>query len=293
MLIILIIILVFVTFFVLVWWSYEKVYELKLRYQALSLNNKKNPKNKRALKSKYKFLKNIVGILANMQAKLVSRAWQDKTKKDLAKVKLTVTYSSLEWLVLKEIALLTVFIVTLIIDLNIFFGFSISLAAFFMPDWWLKDKIKHKQNKIMQALPEFLDLLSSATAAGLNFERAVSIILEQNNTGDLYQELSFALQRVKLGQAMSESLQILSQRVNETNFTNFINTLIQAQQLGVSMVESLQNQAEQIRTKHYQLLEKKALEAPIKLLFPLIIFIFPVVFLIIFGPIIIRFIQSM
>ncbi len=110
--------------------------------------------------------------------------------------------------------------------------------------------------------------------------------------GRLREEFQEAMRAIRMGQSRRDALTGLARRVDEPDFTTFVTALVQAERLGVSISETLKAQAGQLRTKRSQRVEKLALEAPIKLLFPLIVFIFPVVFIILFGPIIIRMLQG-
>jgi tight adherence protein C len=144
----------------------------------------------------------------------------------------------------------------------------------------------------MRELPDTLDLLASCMEAGLGFEQSLGVMIERGRKGFLLDEFSELMRSIRMGQSRRDALGAMANRVGETDFTTFITALIQAERLGVSVAAALKQQGSQLRTKRSQLIEKLALEAPVKLLFPLVIFIFPVVFLILFGPIIIRFMQG-
>jgi tight adherence protein C len=199
--------------------------------------------------------------------------------------------SAAEWLAVKEMAAV----------LGLLFGLAMGdllltllamAGGFFLPDLWLQEHDQRRRRGIMRELPDLLDLLSACMNAGLGFEQAVAVILERGRQGALYSELSEMMRTIRMGLSRQDALQALARRVDEQDFTTFVTALVQAERLGVSISATLKTQSVQLRQKRSQLVEKLALEAPIKLLFPLIAFIFPVVFLILFGPIIVRFMRG-
>jgi tight adherence protein C len=234
---------------------------------------------------------NWLPILAAGQKAWVPQPWGSRVEKKLESIPKWQGRSAAEWLAAKEVAALFGLIFGLLLG-----DFLLTLLAlgggFFLPDLWLNEQDSKRRRSIMRALPDLLELLSSCMNAGMGFEQAVAVILDRGRKGALYTELIEMMRTIRMGQSRRDALQAMARRVDEQDFTTFITALVQAERLGVSISQTLQTQAVQLRQKRSQQVEKLALEAPIKLLFPLIAFIFPVVFLILFGPIIVRFMRG-
>ena len=160
-------------------------------------------------------------------------------------------------------------------------------AIFFgiYPLIWLRDKVKARHHAITRALPYNLDLLTLSVEAGLDFAAAIGKVVEKGRKGPLADELGITLKELKLGKTREEALRNLSTRVDLTTLTSFVQALIQADKMGTPLGKVLRILSTQMRIERTQRAEKLANEAPVKLLFPLICFIFPTVFIMIFAPI--------
>jgi len=152
-----------------------------------------------------------------------------------------------------------------------------------IPHVYLKRLIDQRQLSIRKGLPDLLDLLTVSVEAGLGFDQAMGKVVEKT-TGPLADEFRLTLQEVQMGKSRREALRDLGLRTGVEGVINFTNALIQADKLGVSLGNVLRVQSDDIRRKRRQEAEEKAMKAPIKLLFPLIFFIFPSLFIIILGP---------
>jgi tight adherence protein C len=155
--------------------------------------------------------------------------------------------------------------------------------GYFLPRMWLKNKVKNKQQRVLKALPDSLDLITTCVEAGLGLDAALSRVAEKGE-GPLAEELQHMLRDVAMGKLRREAMQELGDRIGVDELTNFINSIIQAEQLGVGIAQVLRVQAEQLRTQRRQRAERKAHEAPIKMLFPLVLFVFPAFLAVILGP---------
>ncbi len=169
-------------------------------------------------------------------------------------------------------------------------GWTLMLAAGFIcgslwPLAWLQAQTQRRKTAIFRALPFALDLLTLSVEAGLDFTSALGRILKKIPDSPLGDEFGELLRQIQMGQARSEALRQLAHRVDLEAMTNVTGSLIQADELGASIGPVLRIQAEQMRVRREQMAEKKAMEAPVKILLPLILFIFPTVFLIILGPV--------
>lgn len=160
----------------------------------------------------------------------------------------------------------------------------ILLVLAYYPDSWLKLAVKKRHNSIERALPFVLDLMTLSVEAGLDFMTGLQRIVRYREIDALGEELMRVLREIQVGRSRKIALQNLSDRVDHTDIRAVCNALIQADALGTGIGTALRIQSDQIRVKRFQRAEKKGNEAPIKILFPLVAFIFPSVFIILLGP---------
>ena len=168
-----------------------------------------------------------------------------------------------------------------------------TVLGFFWPTMWLGGVVKKRQFEIQKSLPYALDLLTLAVEAGLDFTTAVGKIVEKLGGTALAFELGIMLREIQLGKTRVEALRDLGRRVSLPEMTSVTSSLIQAEELGASLGPILRVQGEQLRDSRSQRAEKLAMEAPVKILFPLIAFIFPTTFIIIGGPILLKYLIPM
>lgn len=168
----------------------------------------------------------------------------------------------------------------------------ISLALFmvglYLPNFWLRSKVTERQRKIARALPDALDMMSICVDAGLGFEAAIQkVALQWDN--ELALEFRRVISEIRVGVTRSEALRHLVDRTGVADIGSFVAVLIQADQLGIAIRNVLHTQAEQMRVRRRQRAQEAAQKAPLKMLFPMTIFIFPAMFVVILGPAIPRF----
>ena len=157
------------------------------------------------------------------------------------------------------------------------------VVGWMIPGTWLKGRVKARQKQVIKALPDSLDLVTTSVEAGLGLDAALARV-SQKSSGPLAEELSRMLREVAMGKMRREALIEMAERLGVDELTSFINAIIQAEQLGVGIAQVLRVQADQMRTRRRQRAEKTAHEAPIKMIFPLVLFIFPAFMLVILGP---------
>jgi len=167
----------------------------------------------------------------------------------------------------------------------------IGLITFFVPRIWLNDLVKKRHFFIRRALPYALDLLTLSVEAGLDFSAAVAMVVEKGQKGPLREEFSILLKEMKMGKTRAEALRNLMERVDLKPLNIFIRSLIQADKMGTSLGKILRIQSTQMRIERTQRAEKLAGEAPVKMLGPLIMCIFPTIFIVLFAPIIYKMIN--
>lgn len=171
--------------------------------------------------------------------------------------------------------------------------FLVSLAiGYVLPDIWLKRRIQKRQFEIIKDMPNLIDLLSLCVGGGLDFMVALARITKDFKKGPLRDELEEILHEGHIGKSKQDSLRNLAYRVDMPEVYSFARTLIQADKMGTPVQDALKIQSDEIRLRRFQRGEEQALKAPIKLLFPLMFFIMPVVLIIVGGPILLQFLRG-
>lgn len=155
--------------------------------------------------------------------------------------------------------------------------------GFYLPVAWLGSKIRKRQEEIIKALPDALDLLTICVEAGLGFDAAMSKVTEKWDN-ELSRAFGRAIQEIRLGKLRREALRSMADSVGVTDLSSFVAAVIQADQLGVSIAKVLRIQSEQMRIKRRQRAEELARKAPVKMMIPLILLIFPSIYIILLGP---------
>ena len=171
-------------------------------------------------------------------------------------------------------------------DLFLIILASVIIGLLF-PDMILNAKIRKRQSEITKSLPDIMDLLTVSVEAGLTFDSALSKVVEKM-PGPLAREFEIVLQEIKVGKSKKEALYQMSDRIGVQDLRSFVSAVVQAEQLGVSLGRVLRLQSEQIRLNRKQRISEKAMKAPIKMLIPMVVFIFPVIFIVLLGPIVIN-----
>lgn len=158
-----------------------------------------------------------------------------------------------------------------------------ALIGFFMPEMWLSSKISKRQGAFIKALPDALDLMSICVEAGLGFDQAMGRVYDkwENELGLAFGRV---LREIQLGKSRRDSLKALDESVQVSDLTTFCSAIIQADQLGVSISKVLKIQSEQMRVKRRQRAQEKAQQAPIKMMIPMVLLIFPSIWLVLLGP---------
>ncbi|MFZ5942661.1 MAG: type II secretion system F family protein [Bacillota bacterium] len=155
--------------------------------------------------------------------------------------------------------------------------------GYILVEMYINLRIKYRQTDITKDLPDVLDLLTVSVEAGLGFDSALQRVV-QKTKGPISLEFAKTLQEIKMGKQRREALRDLGLRTGVEDLNTFISALVQADQLGVSIGNVLRIQSEQIRRKRRQRIEEKAMKAPIKMLIPMVLFIFPTIFIVLLGP---------
>jgi tight adherence protein C len=172
-------------------------------------------------------------------------------------------------------------------DRNMLQGLAVTalftVIGFGFPHLWLTGRIKARQKAIFRAMPDALDLLTICVEAGLGFDSAMSRVHEKWED-DLGLEFGRVLQEIRLGKLRRDALRDMAERLGVAEMTSFVAAVIQSEQLGVSMAKVLRIQSDQMRVRRRQMAEEEAHRAPIKMVFPIGLLIFPSILLILLGP---------
>jgi tight adherence protein C len=157
----------------------------------------------------------------------------------------------------------------------------------YLPHMWLKAKTRARQSMILKTLPDAIDLLTTSVEAGLGIDAGLGQVSEKVK-GPISVELRRVLREMAMGAARREALKAFALRTGVPDIKLFVNALIQAESMGVSLGQVIRVQADQMRLKRRQRAEQQAYKAPVKMVFPLVLFIFPSVFVVILGPAVIQ-----
>jgi tight adherence protein C len=201
-----------------------------------------------------------------------------------------------EFLAIKELCalggLLMGLFLTLTLDFTPLMPLLFAAGGFFLPSIKLNQTIATRKRQLFNALPFCMDLLTLSVEAGLNFTAALEKVVQKGPKTPLRDELDRMLQDLRLGVSRRDALVGLAQRTDMYEIRAFTTALIQADKLGSPLGEALRTQSDIRRTERFQRAEKAAQEAPVKMLFPLLFFIFPAVFIVILVPIVLKFLME-
>jgi tight adherence protein C len=162
-------------------------------------------------------------------------------------------------------------------------GIAFAFVGFMVPDVVLTLKTRGRKEVLRAELPDALDLLAVSVEAGMGFDGAISKLTEHMD-GPLADEFALALGEMRIGESRQNALTKMMKRVGTPEFSSFVRAIIQADQLGISLGRILKLQASDTRNRRQLAAEERAMKAPIKMLFPTVIFIFPAMFIVILGP---------
>jgi tight adherence protein C len=168
------------------------------------------------------------------------------------------------------------------VTLVLFCG-GLGAAGFFLPDILTWNAGIKRQEAIQKTLPDALDMLTVSVEAGLGFDAALSQVTK-NTDGPLSGEFFRVLQEMQIGKSRAASFRAMTERTTVQDLRNFVSSLVQADTLGIPIAGVLREQAKEMRLKRRARAEEKAQKIPIKILFPMIFFIFPALFVVIIGP---------
>jgi tight adherence protein C len=176
--------------------------------------------------------------------------------------------------------------------LLILFAVIGGVAGFFLPDVLLYNAGLKRQARIQAALPDAMDMLTVCVEAGLGFDAALAQVA-RNTSGPLAAELARVLQEIQIGKSRTEALHAMGGRTTVTELRAFVSALVQAGELGISVAKLLRDQSKELRLRRRQRAEEQAQKVSVKIMFPLILCLFPALFVIVIGPGVISIMHSM
>ena len=182
--------------------------------------------------------------------------------------------------------------ITLIDRWHSLLGLLLPLLGFFYPSIWVRDIRKRQVDEILRTLPAYLDFITMGLQAGLNFSAAIELARKKGPLSPLRIEFGIVLRDLRSGIPRTKAFRRMAERLDLPEVSSFINAIIQAEKMGSSMTKVLKIQAEQRRVERFQRAEKKAMEAPVKLVMPLVVFIFPTTFIVLAFPIAMKIINQ-
>ncbi len=168
---------------------------------------------------------------------------------------------------------------------NVFVSLGAGVLGAFLPISWIRDAALRREGKILRELPNALEIVSLCVEAGLSLEQGLVHYLENAAAQPLTDEFSKVLEQTRMGSSRKEALQAMSRRVNLTDVSLLVTSVVHAEKFGTGISKTLRQLSSSLRDKQAQRIEKRVNELPVKMLLPLLLFIMPVTFLIIFGPI--------
>ena len=156
-------------------------------------------------------------------------------------------------------------------------------AGWYVPEWIVRSRANERQHQIQLDLPDSLDLMSITVQAGLAFDAALTRV-SRNVKGPLGEELYRVVQEIQLGKSRSEALRDLGDRSNVDDLKGFVAAMVQAESFGIPIARVLHVQSREIRIRRRQRAEERAQKLPVKIVFPVVLTIFPAIFVVLLGP---------
>jgi tight adherence protein C len=166
---------------------------------------------------------------------------------------------------------------------NIFYLLLAAVGGYALPQFILSKRVHARQEDILLNLPYSIDILSISVEAGMGFDAGVGYTMRKIK-GPLAEEFAKTLNEIRLGKPRLEALEDLGNRTGVEELKTFITAVVHASRLGGSITNTLRIQADSIRVRRRQRAQERAMKAPVKMVFPLVLFIFPALFVVILGP---------
>lgn len=169
---------------------------------------------------------------------------------------------------------------------TIFWSLSCAVVGYMIPDFWLSNQVKRRQKRIQKSIPDAIDLMVICVDAGLGLDQALLRVGQELAIShpDLNEEFMQINLEQRAGKPRLEAWQSMADRTKLPEFAALVNMLIQTDRFGTPIIRALSRFAEEIRTSRRQRAEEAAAKTKVKILFPLVLFIFPCIFIVLLGP---------
>jgi tight adherence protein C len=244
-----------------------------------------------SLRFRERILTPLIGKVGQFAARFTPQATMENTRRRLEHAGNPMRIDPAFFLSLRMILTVVfgiiVFVVYLISKRNLLQGTFLTLlfmvVGYIFPDMWLTSRINRRKKAVFRAMPDALDLLTICVEAGLGFDAAMAKVHEKWDN-DLALEFGRVLQEVRLGKLRREALRDMADRMGVPEMTSFVAAVVQSEQLGVSMAKVLRVQSNQMRVRRRQYAEEEAHRAPVKIVFPIVLLIFPSLLIILLAP---------
>lgn len=246
------------------------------------------PKKFEFPRSKKNILRMVIQKIAKLNSRLKIDDYRKKVSVLLDKAAINFVLSPDEFFAVKELLAAGLFLAFFLFVGNFIFSVFLGLSGFFIPDLWLKERIEKRKKQITKELPYFVDMLTLVVEAGLDAVAGINKILQKARTTALSEELKITVEEIRIGRTREEAFENLSKRLDIPEINSFSYCLQQSFSYGAPISGLLRKQSEKISLERFNRAEKTANQAAVKMLFPMVFFIFPVVFIVLFGPIIIQ-----
>ncbi len=241
----------------------------------------------------------VLRRLSSIGQRFTPRSAMDGLRQELAEAGSPSGIGPTEYLGIRVATALTlsgmVFLLFLLSGAEILLGMGLAgfllLLGYMMPGFWLKRRISQRKKSVQQSLPDAIDLLTISVESGLGFDPALARVIEKWDN-ELTREFGRMLSEIRMGKSRREAMREMAKRVNVDDLNVFTSSMIQADQLGVSISQVLRVQSKQMRMRRRQRAEEQAHKAPVKMLFPMIFLIFPAIYIVLLGPAIPRLLEA-
>ena len=246
---------------------------------------------------KLKLLWPFIQIIANFFVVFLPYEMLENTETKISNSGVSYLLNAEQFIALRIISAmiapaLALFVMVCLDNFQPFWFVITPLIGFMLPVIWLSDTRKRRDDAVIRTLPTYLDFLTMCVEGGLNLQGALGQAMEKATPGPLRNEFAVVLRDLRSGLSRSDALRRMAERLDIQEITSFVSSIVQAEKMGASLATVLRVQSDQRRNERFQRAEKQAMEAPVKLVFPLVLFIFPVTFIVLLFPIAMKFISE-
>ena len=243
--------------------------------------------------------KPIAGQLSKVMVRVTPAGVMEGTQKKLMYAGLSGQMQVSDFMGVRGLALLISSGLTLLLGIKAGWSSLVLLLmlvivggiAYMLPDLWIRGEIKKRKDQVQRALPDAIDLLTISVEAGLGFDLALARVVQKSDNA-LTREFGRVIQEMRIGIARRDALRAMVERTGVDDLSAFISAIIQAEQLGTSVSKTLRVHSEALRTKRRQQIEEQAAKTTVKLVFPLVLCIFPSLFVVVLAPSVIIMMES-